>query len=151
MITQQQVAERLLWPLWRCVSDDYKKRYARDVWDHFENAVRSASYTGNLRTYLSNFQARIPVDLQAQYLKSIVSVVESGADDDILDWLRDDTTYLCMIVRLLNQDRKEAMADTPPAGFSPPGIPIDDDFSDLIQSNSISHQSHSISHQSDSI
>jgi len=132
MITQQQVAERLLWPLWRCVSDDYKKRYAREVWDHFENAVRSAAYTGKLRTYLSNFQARIPVELQAQYSNEIVSVIDCGCDDEVLNWLRDETTYLCLMVRLMNQVRKEAFESGGGKEFSLAGIPLDDDFHDLI-------------------
>jgi hypothetical protein len=110
MMTQEQVAERLLWPLWRCVTEDYKSRYKREVWDHFENAVRSAAYTGQMRTYLTNFQGRIPCDFQSQYMKDILSVVDSGCDDDILNWLRDETTYLVMLVRIRNQERKEAMS-----------------------------------------
>lgn len=108
MTTQEQVAEKLLWPLWRCVTEDYKSRYKREIWDHFENAVRSAAYTGQLRTYLANFQARIPCELQAQYMKDIKSVIDTGCDADILDWLRDETTYMVMLVRLMNQERKEA-------------------------------------------
>jgi len=112
MITQELVAERLLWPLWRSVTDDYKSRYKRDVWDHFENAVRSAAYTGKMRTYLTNFQARIPVDIQAQYMKDILSIVETGCDNEILDWLRDETTYMVMLVRLRNQERKDAFEES---------------------------------------
>lgn len=107
-MTQEHVAEQLIWPLWRCVTEDYKSRYKREVWDHFENAVRSAAYTGKLRTYLANFQARIPTDIQAQYMKGIISIVESGCDSEILDWLRDETTYMVMLVRIRNQERKEA-------------------------------------------
>ena len=109
-ISQQIVAENLLWPLWRCINEDYKSRYNREIWVHFENAVRSAAYTGNLRTYLTNFQARIPTDLQAQYMKSIMQIVDSGADADILDWLRDETTYMVMLVRMMNQERRDALA-----------------------------------------
>lgn len=107
-MTQENVAENLLWPLWRSISEEYKVKYKREIWDHFENAVRSAAYTGSLRTYLSNFQARIPTDIQAQYIRQINSIVESGCDSDVLDWLRDETTYLVMQVRLMNQERKEA-------------------------------------------
>lgn len=107
LINQESVAENLLWPLWRSINEDYKVRYKRDIWDQFENAVRSAAYTGSLRTYLSNFQARIPTDIQAQFIKKINAVVESGCDFDILNWLRDETTYLVMQVRLMNQERKE--------------------------------------------
>lgn len=106
--TEDMIAEKLLWPLWRCVSDDYKTKYKKDVWDHFENAVKSAAYTGSIKVFLSNFQKRLPVDLQAQYAKDIMSIVDSGNDDEVLNLLRQETTYLVMVVRLRNQDRREA-------------------------------------------
>lgn len=112
MITQENVAEQLLWPLWRCVTDDYKSRYKREIWDHFENAVRAAAYTGSLRTYLANFQQRIPCELQAQYMKDIKSVIDKNCDPEILDWLRDETTYMVMLVRLMNQERKESFDES---------------------------------------
>lgn len=132
--SQQDVAEQLLWPLWRCISEDYKVRYKREIWDHFENAVRAASYTGRLRTYLANFQKRIPCTMQAQYTKSIVSVVESNQDETILNWLRSETTYLIMLVRLRNQERKETLDNSSPSfgEFSPAGMELDSDYSDLM-------------------
>lgn len=105
--TQQIIADNLLWTLWRCITDEYKERYKKDVWDHFENAIKSASYTDSLKVFLGNFQKRIPVDLQAKYTKDMLSVIESGNDEEILNWLRTETTYLVMIVRIANQDRKE--------------------------------------------
>lgn len=127
MITQEQVAEKLLWPLWRCITEDYKSRYKRDVWEHYENAIRSAAYTGKLRTYLANFQKRIPCALQAQYTKDILSIVESNCDEQILDWLRSETTYLVMLVRLQNQNRKEAYEES--KDFYPD---IESDINELI-------------------
>lgn len=106
--TEDMIADKLLWPLWRCISDDYKTKYKKDVWDHFENAVKSAAYTGSMKVFLSNFQKRLPVDLQAQYAKNIMTVLDEGNDDEMLNLLRQETTYLVMVVRLRNQDRKEA-------------------------------------------
>lgn len=106
--TEDMIADKLLWPLWRCVSDDYKTKYKKDVWEHFENAVKSAAYTGSMKVFLSNFQKRLPVDLQAQYAKDIMSIVNGGNDEEMLNLLRQETTYLVMVVRLRNQDRKEA-------------------------------------------
>lgn len=108
VITQEMVAENLLWGLWRCITDDYKEKYKKECWEHFENAIKSASYTGSLKVFLTNFQKRIPVDLQAQYTKNILSIIESGEDDQILDWLRTEATYLVMLVRVQNQERKES-------------------------------------------
>lgn len=108
-ITQEAVAENLLWGLWRCITEDYKEKYKKECWEHFENAIKSASYTGSLKVFLTNFQKRIPVDLQAQYTKDMLSIVEAGEDEQILDWLRTEATYLVMLVRLRNQDRKEML------------------------------------------
>lgn len=111
MVTQETVANNLLWGLWRCITDDYKEKYKKEVWEHFENALRSASYTDSLKVFLTNFQRRIPVDIQAQYNKDILSVVEAGEDDTVLNWLRTETTYLTMLVRLRNQERKESLKE----------------------------------------
>jgi hypothetical protein len=59
--------------------------------------------------FLTNFQKRIPVDLLAQYTKDILSIIEANEDEQVLDWLRTEATYLVMLVRLRNQDRKEMM------------------------------------------
>ena len=106
-ITQEAIADNLLWGLWRSITEDYKCQYPREIWEHFENAIRSASYTDSLKVFLTNFQRRIPLSIQAQYNKDILSVVEAGEDEIILNWLRSETTYLTMLVRLKNQDRKE--------------------------------------------
>lgn len=107
ILTQEYVSEKLLWPLWRCIQDEYKEKYKREVWDHFENAVRSAAYTGSMKTYLTNFQNKLPIDLQMQYIKDIKLIIDSGYDIEILNWLRSETTYMVMVVRLMNQERKE--------------------------------------------
>jgi hypothetical protein len=109
MVTQESVAKNLLWGLWRSITEDYKTQYPREIWEHFENALRSASYTDSLKVFLTNFQRRIPIDIQAQYNKDILSIVEAGEDDKVLNWLRSETTYLTMLVRLRNQDRKESI------------------------------------------
>ena len=108
-VTQELVAENLLWGLWRSITEDYKTQYPREIWEHFENALRSASYTDSLKVFLTNFQRRIPIDIQAQFNKDILSVIEAGEDDEILNWLRSETTYLTMLVRLRNQERKESI------------------------------------------
>ena len=53
------------------------------------------------------FRQRLPVNLEAQYSERIMLIVQSGFDSEILNWLRDETTYLAILVRLMNQDRKE--------------------------------------------
>lgn len=106
-IDQQQVAEQLIFPLWRCLADEYKERYKKEVWEQFENNIRAASYTSSLNKFLAGFTSLMPVQLQVKYMEEINAIISSGQDDIILDWLRDETTYLVMIARLMNQARKE--------------------------------------------
>lgn len=108
-IKQETVADYLLWGLWRCVTEDYKMKYPREIWEHFENAIRSASYTDSLKVFLTNFQKRIPASLEVQYMQPMLSVIESGNDEIVLNWLRTETTYLTILVRLKNQERKESL------------------------------------------
>jgi len=106
-LKQEDVAKNLLWGLWRSITDDYKSQYPREIWEHYENALRSASYTDSLKVFLTNFQRRIPIVINEQYNKAILSIVEANNDDMVLNWLRTETTYLTMLVRLRNQYRKE--------------------------------------------
>lgn len=106
-ITQEKVASDLLWGLWRSIDNDYKERYKLEIWEQFENAIRSASYVGSLKGFLEKISRRIPMNIQVRFMKDILSVVDSGADDVVLDWLRTETTYLVMLTRLENQSRKE--------------------------------------------
>lgn len=110
-LSQEEVADLLLWGLWRSIHEDYKMKYPRDIWEHFENAIKSASYTGSLKGFLSLFQRRIPLDLQAQYVKDIKKVVDTNQDEEILNWLRTESTYMMMLVRLRNQQRKEDLKE----------------------------------------
>lgn len=108
-LTQKDVAEQLLWGLWRSIDEEYKVRYPRDIWEHFENAIKTASYTSDLKGFLERFQRKLPMTLQRQYMKDVLAVVESGQDEQIMEWLRTESTYMMMLVRLQNQDRKEML------------------------------------------
>lgn len=47
--------------------------------------------------------------LEKKVLVYCLTSVEAKEDDTVLNWLRTETTYLTMLVRLLNQDRKESI------------------------------------------
>ena len=110
-LTQEIIADNLLWGLWRSIDESYKEKYYLDVWDHFENAIRAASYTDSLKKFLSNIKQRIPINIKAKYNQNILKIVESGKDDIILIWLRTETTYLVMNCRVKNQERKESFKE----------------------------------------
>lgn len=109
LLTQEEVAEKLLFPLFRCLDENFKKRYVRDIWDQFENGLKSASYTESLKVFVDKITKRLPITLQMQYAESITEVLRSGQDEEILHWLRYETTYMMLTCRLLNQDRKQSL------------------------------------------
>lgn len=106
-ITQQDVGEKLLFPLFRSLSAVYKKKYFKAVWEQFENNIRAASYTAKLSTFLENMTRTLPISLEQQFAKDVMSIVGSGMDRTVLTWLRDETTYLTLIARMKNEERKE--------------------------------------------
>lgn len=108
----QALAEKLLWPLWRGIGDDFKDRYKKTIWEQFENNIRSAAYTAKLSTFLANITGRLSINIQAKHLQDVNEVVSSNLDREILTMLREETTYLVMIVHLKNQERKEAFNDS---------------------------------------
>ena len=107
-LTQEIVADDMLWALWRGVSDEYKERYKKDVWEHFENAVKAASYTDKTTIFVENFKKRLPCIIQQQHQKDLIKIIKSGQDYKILDWLRSETTYMVLLTRVKNEQRKES-------------------------------------------
>ena len=103
-MTQEDIAQKLLFPLWECIDPDYKQKYKTEVWQHFENNIRVAAYTSRLNHFLSKILKLMPIDLMAKFLKSINEVMNSGDDKQILKWLRGETTYLVLQVRVLRQE-----------------------------------------------
>lgn len=108
-ITQQQVGEELLFPLFRCLDDGYKKKYVKDVWEQFENNIRASAYTSKLTMFFENITRQMPINLERQYAEEVMKVLNSGMDKTILTWLRDETTYLVLVARMKNEDRKAAL------------------------------------------
>lgn len=106
--SQDDIANIFLWGLWRSIDTDYKMKYAKDCWNHFENAIKSASYSSNLKQFLNKIQNRLPIDLKAEFLEDFQLILSSGQDDEILDWLRYETTYMYYIVRIKNNELKES-------------------------------------------
>lgn len=107
-ITQNDVADKLLFPLFRCIEEDYKSKYFRELWEQYENALRSASFCSSLPQFYQNILKKLPIHPEVQYMKEIRSVLQCGKDTVVLNWLRDETSYLVLLARLINEERKES-------------------------------------------
>lgn len=117
MIDQQFVADNLLWPLWRSIDDEYKSKYKKEIWQQFENVVKSSTFTRDLKTFLSKFTSKIPSELNKQNSELIMIVIKSNEDEQVLQWLREETTYMVMLIRIKNQERKDAYNESQTQGM----------------------------------
>lgn len=105
-MTHEELAERLLTPLWRGIDPDYKRKYARSIWPQFEDNLRSAAYTAKLSTFLAKITTRLAVEIRGEDAESVAAVIQSGNDKVLLKMLRDETTLLVLLVRVANDERK---------------------------------------------
>lgn len=106
MMDQQRIADDLLWPIWRGVDSAYKVRYARNIWQQFEDNIRSAAYTSRLAPFYDALCRRLNVRVRADEAERVNAIIASGEDRAVLKALRDETTYLVLLVRLKNEERK---------------------------------------------
>lgn len=104
----QNIAENLLYPLWDCLSVEYKERYKKNIWEQFENGIRSAAYTAKLSIFLENIKKKLPIQLKSKYHQDIFETFNTTESQKILRRLREETTLLVMLVRINNEEVKEA-------------------------------------------
>jgi len=108
-LTHEEIAEKLLYPMWRCVPADYKERYRADAWTHFENFVRSAAAKKDLKQFFEQFKRTMPFEWQQQFSKPVLGIINCGRDREALGMIRSECAYLILLVRQLNEDVKSSL------------------------------------------
>jgi hypothetical protein len=111
-LTQELVASKLLFPLWTGIDPNYKDHYRTEVWQHFENNIRVSAYTSKLNIFLAKFMRLMSVEIMAKFTKDVNEIMDSGQDKIILRWLRDETTYLVLQVRMMRQEINDSYKET---------------------------------------
>lgn len=106
-MTHEEVAENLLTPLWQGIPNEYKAKYARTIWNQFENNIRSSAYTAHAPQFLSKITNRLAIGLSEAGAKSVSEVINSAPERELLKMLREDTTLLVLMVRVANEARRE--------------------------------------------
>lgn len=109
MTENHEAAAALLATIWRGIPADYKSRYRRNIWEQFENNVRSAAYTSNLGKFVSSICAKMQakVGKTGEERENAEVILNSGNDRALLKLLREETTLLVLMVRVANQARQE--------------------------------------------
>lgn len=106
-MTHDELAESLIAPLWRGISNDYKRKYSLKIWQQFEDNLRSAAYTSRASEFLSRITTRLGIEIAAADVKKVADTINSGADKQILKMLREDSSLLVLLVRVANEEKKE--------------------------------------------
>lgn len=107
-----EIGKTLIFLLFKCVSSDYKKKYARDIWTQFENALRMAAYTSSFPIFIENFCKKMPNDYyqNSELMGVVQDITNAYSERQILEWIRQSTTYLVTVARVKNDELKSEFA-----------------------------------------
>ena len=105
----REQATDLLWTVWRGIPPDYKSRYRRNIWQQFEDRVRSAAYTSNLGKFVNSLCLSLGATVGRASIdrETADKVLNSGNDAILLKLLRDETTLIVLKVRLRNEQAQQ--------------------------------------------
>ncbi len=79
------------------------------IWEQFENEIRAAAYTSNLATFISRLCGRLGANVGCNDEERAAAelIMRTVDDRDVLKLLREQTTYLVLLVRIDNQASRE--------------------------------------------
>lgn len=103
----ERLATDVLAPLWRGIDPDYKGKYARNIWQQFEDNVRSAAYTSRLSHFAQRMTTRLGVAVRGDDAARLAAAIGGMEDRSALKALREEATYLVLLVRVANEERKQ--------------------------------------------
>jgi hypothetical protein len=106
----EDIANRLLIPLWRCLPKAYKMKYARTIWDQFEAQIKNAASTSDKARFMTLFCQRMQCTLLTDDVADTAVFLAEADGRQLLKSLREETTYLVLLVRVANEQRKEEWA-----------------------------------------
>lgn len=108
-----QLAADLLWPLWRGIPDAYKSKYARNIWQQFQDNVQSAAMTSvNLSQFASRLTAKLQITVRNADDAAVLSgIIGGGGDLALLRVLRREALTPILMVRVKNEQRRALVAE----------------------------------------
>lgn len=100
----------LLTGIWRMIPAEYKSRYRMSIWQQFEDRVRSAAYTNSLGKFVNSLCSSLQAapGANAEERVKLEAILNSGHDRELLKLLREQTTLIVLMVRVANQERRDA-------------------------------------------
>lgn len=103
---EYHTALTLLIPLWRGVPGDFKQKYARNIWQQFEDNLRAAAYTASLSKFVNSICLRMQIQIANKDVAAVNEALATADERALLRQLRDEAATLVLMVRLENDKRK---------------------------------------------
>lgn len=107
MQSLQEIADRLLWPLWLGIPKEYKQKYLRNIWQQFESNIRSAAYTDTLVKFYEKIKRRLGIEIIRKNGADVLNFLKASNAKETLQALRSETAILVLMVQNRNNERKE--------------------------------------------
>lgn len=107
-------ARDLLYAIWRTVDADFKASYKMTIWRIFEDRVRvAANQNGNIRRFADQLCRSLGASLgrNEDERGEAFKVLRSDNERALLKVLREETSYVVMLVRMEMQNLKELYND----------------------------------------
>lgn len=104
----QEKAADLLEIIWKGIGREYKSRYRQTIWRQFEDTVRASAHTNNLGKFINSLCLKLDAQIQARDTACAEEILNSNNDKALLKLYRDETTLIVLMVRVRNQERREA-------------------------------------------
>ena len=109
-MSQYQSAMNLLIPIWRGIPPAYKQKYARNIWEQFENQIKSAAYTNTASIFLSKLCQKLNVTIRKDDVPIVTQAINGCDQRALLTQLRKETILLVLMVQEDNNIRKQMEA-----------------------------------------
>ena len=104
---RERIVHRLLIPLWKGIDSNYKSNYRSNIWEQFEDNVRSAARAQTLSLFYSNLCKKMSIAVHQKDAAKVSAELSSGDDRIILKILRDETPTLLVMVQVENEQRRD--------------------------------------------
>jgi len=109
MTPEHEQAANLLAIIWKGIPADYKSRYRMNIWQQFEDNIRSAAYTSNLGKFVNSLCSKLSAQIgrNGEDRAAAKAILQQADARAMLKLLREETTLLVLMVRVVNQERRE--------------------------------------------
>ena len=103
----EKIAELLL-IIWRGTPLDYKRKYM-NIWEQFENNIRSAAYTSSLPKFINQLCLKLNADIGKNKSDRELAekLLRELPERETLKAMREETTYLVLLVRVAVQEKRD--------------------------------------------